>query len=238
MRTAGVWLGVVMQAVLVAALAGSLSSATGVADEKVVLGVGAGIAVNGDSPCTLTTIGHDGSGDLIGFTSAHCGGPGSAVESAGRTVGTVVATDTSLDYAVIKFDSAKVTPVADVDGFAINGVGPLPGIGQEVCEQSSATGHNCSYIGIGNVNPALVSVHGCRNPDDQGAPVTANDVLIGMIVNWGPLGAQPPLPCSFNVPPVHPYFYPHGIKIASVAAIIADVTAKGGPGAGFAPVPR
>ena len=29
--------------------------------------------------CTLTTIGTDAAGELIGFTSAHCGGPGAQV---------------------------------------------------------------------------------------------------------------------------------------------------------------
>lgn len=29
--------------------------------------------------CTLTTIGTDTAGDLIGFTSAHCGGPGAQI---------------------------------------------------------------------------------------------------------------------------------------------------------------
>lgn len=42
----------------------------------VVLGGGSGIVVNGESFCTLTTIGNDNRGNLIGFTSAHCGGPG------------------------------------------------------------------------------------------------------------------------------------------------------------------
>jgi hypothetical protein len=29
-----------------------------------------------DSYCTLATIGHDTTGALVGFTAAHCGGPG------------------------------------------------------------------------------------------------------------------------------------------------------------------
>ena len=46
------------------------------ADEPVILGGGSGIVVNGETLCTLTTIGNDNRGNLIGFTSAHCGGPG------------------------------------------------------------------------------------------------------------------------------------------------------------------
>ncbi len=47
------------------------------------MGGGAGIVVNGGTLCTLTTIGHDKFGDLIGFTSAHCGGPGAQVAAEG-----------------------------------------------------------------------------------------------------------------------------------------------------------
>src|SRR3984957_15089291 len=49
------------------------------ADDRVPLGGGAGGLVHGDPLCTLTTIGTDGKGQLIGFTSAHCGGPGAPV---------------------------------------------------------------------------------------------------------------------------------------------------------------
>lgn len=48
-------------------LAGVGGPPAAAADGKVRLGGGAGIAVNGDSPCTLTTIGTDSAGDL-GFT--------------------------------------------------------------------------------------------------------------------------------------------------------------------------
>ncbi len=53
------------------------------ADEPVPLGGGSGIVVNGDTLCTLTAIGNDNRGNLIGFTSAHCGGPGAQVAAEG-----------------------------------------------------------------------------------------------------------------------------------------------------------
>ncbi|MGH3552301.1 MAG: serine protease, partial [Mycobacterium sp.] len=117
------------------------------ADDKVPLGGGAGIVVNGDTMCTLTTIGTDNKGELIGFTSAHCGGPGAhvAAEAAQNhgEVGTMVAGNDNLDYAVIQFDPAKVTPVADFGGFAINGIGPDPAFGQIACKQGRTTGNSC-----------------------------------------------------------------------------------------------
>lgn len=97
-----------------------LPANTAAADDKLPLGGGAGIVVNGDTMCTLTTIGHDKNGDLIGFTSAHCGGPGAQIAAEGAEnagpVGIMVAGNDGLDYAVIKFDPAKVTPVASSTG--------------------------------------------------------------------------------------------------------------------------
>ena len=79
---------------IVTALVG-WSGPTAAAADKVVLGGGAGIVIDGTSVCTLTAIGNDNQGNLIGFTSAHCGGPGAQVtaESAqgAGVLGTMVA---------------------------------------------------------------------------------------------------------------------------------------------------
>src|SRR5262249_21604416 len=114
-------------------LAGMCDMPPGAAD-KILLGGGAGIGINRGTFCTLTTIGADSKGELIGFTSAHCGGPGARVAAEAAqdrgAVGTMVIGNDNLDYAVIKFDPAKVAPVADFGGFAINGIGPDPAFGQ------------------------------------------------------------------------------------------------------------
>src|ERR1700753_2193303 len=89
------------------------------ADGHVVLGGGAGIVIEG-SYCTLGTIGHDKTGDLVGFTAGHCGGPGAPVVAEGADnhgpVGTVAAVGDGLDYGVIKFEPAKVTSDAPPTG--------------------------------------------------------------------------------------------------------------------------
>lgn len=51
------------------------------ADGAVPLGGGAGIVVN-RTYCTLTTIGHDETDELVEFTGATCGGAGSPVAAA------------------------------------------------------------------------------------------------------------------------------------------------------------
>jgi len=59
-------------------------------------------------------------------------------------------------------------------------------------------------------------------PGDDGTPVTVNDLLVGMIRD----GSLPVLPL---VPSPQP-------EIVSINAILDDVNAKGGPGAGFTPI--
>ena len=127
-------------------LAGLLTP-TAAADGTILLGGGAGIVVDG-SYCTLGTIGHDNTGALVGFTAAHCGGPGAQVvaEGSGVRVGTVAAANGALDYSVIKFDPAAVTPTANFAGFPINGIGPDPDYHQPACKQGGATGAICGHI--------------------------------------------------------------------------------------------
>jgi hypothetical protein len=206
------------------------------ADGAVPLGGGAGITVNG-APCTLTTIGRDSAGNLVGFTSAHCGGPAASVaaDGAAGAVGSVVAADQGLDYAAIKFDPAKVTPVHDFDGFAINGVGPdLSQVElQTACQQSRATGHACAQIFAGKSKQTLYE---CGNPNDAGAPLTVNDALVGMI-RGGFTPTDRACPEIQGIVAPHPYFpkedQPQNV---SIDAILADANAKGGSGAGFSPI--
>ncbi|MDT7732037.1 MAG: hypothetical protein QOK45_2290, partial [Mycobacterium sp.] len=116
------------------------------ADGLVPLGGGSGIVIEGDTLCTLTAIGNDNSGNLIGFTSAHCGGPGERVAAEGAeaagVLGTMVAGNDSLDYAVIQFDPQKVQPVNNVKGFEIDGLGPDPVFGDIACKLGRTTGYS------------------------------------------------------------------------------------------------
>ena len=222
----------VVAALLTAASVG-LPGAPARADDKLPLGGGAGIVVNGDTLCTLTTIGTDGKGELIGFTSAHCGGPGAvvAVESAKDrgAVGTMVAGNDNLDYAVIHFDPAKVTPVANFDGFAINGIGPDPAVGQIACKQGRTTGNSCGVVFGPGQDPGTLVMQVCGQQGDSGGPVTVNNLLVGMI--HGAFSENLPA-CVIKYIPLHT-----PAVVESINAILADITAKNRPGAGFVPVP-
>lgn len=211
-------------------LAGVLSPIVAAAD-KVPLGGAAGVTLGGGPLCALTAIGHDGAGDIVGLTSAHCGGVGARVDADGVAgVGSVVAADEVLDYAVITFDPARVAPVPDYGGFAINGVGPDAGPAQWVCKQSPV-GNYCGLVSVfQGRDPDTVLIHGCWNPGDYGAPVTANGLLVGMIRAYEPAQVPCPLWRANDFP------RSREPEVVSINAILGDLNAKGGPGAGFTPV--
>ncbi len=155
---------------LVVVLAAILLLGAGVAHAAapVTLGGGSGLVVDGDTLCTLTAIGTDNRGRLIGFTSAHCGGPGAVVaaeadENAG-VVGTMVAGNDVLDYAVIQFDPQKVRPVSEVNGFRIDGLGPDPTFGEVACKLGRTTGYSCGVTWGPGSSPAPSSTRSAVSP--------------------------------------------------------------------------
>lgn len=202
------------------------------ADDRVPLGGGAGIVINGDTLCTLTSIGTDSKGELIGFTSAHCGGPGAqvAAEAAKERgpVGTMVAGNDNLDYAVIQFDPGKVTPLANFGGFAINGIGPDPAFGQVACKQGRTTGNSCGVTWGPGQDPGTIVMQVCGQQGDSGAPVTVNSLLVGML--HGAFSENLP-ECIIKYIPLHT-----PAVVVSINAVLADLAAKNRPGAGFVPV--
>lgn len=207
-----------------------LTAAPAVAD-PVTLGGGSGIVVDGESHCTLTAIGTDRSGDLIGFTSAHCGGPGAKVaaetaEAAG-VVGTMVAGNDELDYAVIRFDPAKVTPTSVVDGFAITGLGPDPTFGDIACKLGRTTGYSCGVTWGPGKDPGTIVNQVCGQPGDSGAPVTVNNRLVGML--HGAFTDDLPT-CVIKFIPLHT-----PAVTMSINTQLADIAAKDRPGSGFVP---
>jgi hypothetical protein len=203
------------------------------ADDRVPLGGGAGIVINGDTLCTLTTIGTDPKGELMGLTSAHCGGPGAQVASEAAkdrgVLGTMVSGNDGLDYAVIQFDRAKVAPVADVAGFVINGIGPDPAFGQVACKQGRTTGNSCGVTWGPGQDPGTILMQVCGQPGDSGGPVTVDNQLVGMI--HGAFSENLPI-CVTKYIPLHT-----PAVVQSINAILADLKSKGRPGAGFVPVP-
>ncbi|OMC31869.1 peptidase [Mycobacterium sp. GA-1841] len=218
---------------LVAILTSVLPAGQARADAPVVLGGGSGIVVNGESFCTLTTIGHDNAGRLIGFTSAHCGGPGATVSAEGAdgagVLGTMVAGNDLLDYAVIQFDPAKVTPTNNVNGFQIDGLGPDPVFGEIACKLGRTTGYSCGVTWGPGQDPGTIVNQVCGQPGDSGAPVTVNNRLVGML--HGAYTEELPT-CVVKFVPLHT-----PAVTMSFNTQLADITAKNRPGTGFVPIP-
>lgn len=209
----------------------ALSAAGTAAADPVTLGGGSGIVVNGEAFCTLTTIGTDNRGDLIGFTSAHCGGPGAVVAAEGAEaagpVGAMVAGNDALDYAVIKFDPAKVTPTNNVNGFVIDGLGPDPRTGDVECKQGRTTGNSCGITWGPGQDPGTFISQVCGAPGDSGAPLTVNNKLVGML--HGAFTDDLPT-CVVKYIPLHT-----PAVTMSFNTQMADITAKDRPGTGFVP---
>jgi hypothetical protein len=203
---------------------------TATADDKVVLGGGAGIVVQG-TYCTLATIGHDKTGLLVGLTAGHCGGPGAPVVAEGSDnhgpIGTVAAVGDGMDYGLIRFDPAKITPTANFAGFAITGIGPDPDWHAHACTNGAANGIQCGGVAsIPGPGPRSAMNHAVFQPGDDGGPVTSNDLLIGLV--YGGNTAQ----ANLDIPQIDFTQY------TKLSAIMNDVNAKGGPGAGFTPLAR
>jgi hypothetical protein len=202
------------------------------AQAPVPLGGGSGLVVNGETLCTLTAIGNDNQGNLIGFTSAHCGGPGAVVGSEAAqnagVVGTMVAGNDKLDYAVIEFDRAKVTPVNEVNGFRIDGLGPDPAFGDVACKLGRTTGSSCGVTWGPGEQPGTILNQVCGGPGDSGGPVTVNNRLVGML--HGAFSEDLPT-CIVKFIPLHT-----PAVTMSFNTQLADITAKGRPGSGFVPV--
>lgn len=204
-----------------------------VADDKLPIGGGAGIVINGDTFCTLTTIGTDKTGALVGLTSAHCGGPGAQVASEDAqdrgVIGTMVAGNDNLDYAVIRFDPAKVTPVANWEGFLIDGIGPDPVLGQVACKLGRTTGYSCGVTWGPGQDPGTIVNQVCGQPGDSGAPVTVDNKLVGML--HGAFTEDLPT-CVVKFIPLHT-----PAVTMSINAVLGDINDKDRPGAGFVPTP-
>ncbi|WP_082393027.1 hypothetical protein [Nocardia arizonensis] len=227
--------GLAAAAAVVAGLGAALAGVAQAAPAKVVLGGSSGIVFDNNSACSLTAIGYDGAGRLVGLTAGHCAPTGARLGAEqgleAGVVGVVAYSDNGegLDFAVLLFDPEKVTPVRNVGATTINGIGAPPGPGTTVCSNGRTSGPGCGVV-WGNLDDSVTVNQACSKPGDSGGPVTVGDQLVGM--NQGRLtglaGIGFDLPCASAANPIHsPAFF------APIDVILAAVNARGGVGAGF-----
>ncbi|QGU03958.1 S1 family peptidase [Corynebacterium comes] len=191
-------------------------------------GPGTPIYLGDSMMCTLGAAGTDAQGRKVAITAGHCGQPGDQVWSADSwqvgPTGTVVASNQLYDYSVIELGSnAEVT--RSYNGVTVNSVGGPVAPGDILCKQGVATGNTCGNVW--SVDEELQVSQVCAMVGDSGAPVLAGDRMVGMVSGgvWGDqrLSCQSPLQGQLFMP------------TASIAmdAVLADVNARGGVGAGF-----
>ncbi|MFE3189860.1 S1 family peptidase [Nocardia sp. NPDC059240] len=221
--------------VFIACAASAVAAAAGpAAADPPPLGGSSGIVLDDSVTCSLTTIGYDGSGRLVGLTAGHCAGAGASVRVeralAAGPVGTVVFSDQGrgLDYAIIEFEPSKVTPVRSVGQTTIAGFGAPPGTGATVCSSGRSSGYDCGVV-WGPMGDRIIN-QSCSVPGDSGGSVTVGDQLVGMNQgHYNPLGVD--MQCVNAASPMHSpaYFRP-------IMEILQAVNATGGVGAGLRPV--
>ena len=193
-----------------------VSTATA-APAKVNLGGGSGLLFpsggGGFSACTLTTIGHDQNNALIGLTAGHCGKAGTPVlaesSRAAGQLGVVAYSNEVLDYALIRFDAAKVNPIARVGGVTIRGIRTqapqFPEIG---CKEGRTTGNTCGVTWFSDGFAHFSQI--CVVEGDSGSPVVVGDRLVGMVNAYYFFGCIGP-ETGTNIKPILDDLTQHGV---------------------------
>lgn len=168
--------------VSIGTMAGVVGGGIASAAPSVALGGGSGIVlpdtdhanpdVNG--LCTLTAVGYDYGGSLVGLTAGH---PGDRViadyQRGAGVIGQFRYTSPVTDIAVIDLDDAMVTPLRTVGSTTINGIGSPPAPGTIVCKEGRKTGNTCGVTwGYDRVYGEIVE-HACSMHGDSGGPVVA-----------------------------------------------------------------
>lgn len=206
-----------------AALIGTGAGASQAQPGPPVLGGGSGIVIDNAFQCTLTTVGHDGAGRLIGLTAGHCGDAGASVaaeiDPGYGQVGRFVHSDAELDYAVIEFTPGRIVPVNRIGNVTITGVGAPAQFPNIVCKEGRTTGNTCG-ITWGDIFQTNMETWSqmCVVEGDSGAPVVIGSTLVGMVNAYLAVACfGPEVGTNMN-------------------AIMNDMNARGAQGAGYHPV--
>jgi hypothetical protein len=187
-----------------------------------VIGGGSGIIIDNMYECTVTTVGHDAAGRLVGLTAGHCGDAGSQVwaeqaRGAG-VIGRFAYSNHDLDYAVIQFDPNKIVPVNHIGNVTITGVGAPAQFPMIVCKEGRTSGNTCGIAWGDIFQTDETWTQMCVVEGDSGAPVVVGTTLVGMV------NAYLAVACF-------------GPEVGTnMSAITADMNARGGVGAGFRPI--
>lgn len=187
------------------------------------IGGGSGIIIDNQFECTVTTVGHDGAGRLVGLTAGHCGDPGAQVFAEADPdfgiIGRFVYSNHDLDYAIIQFEPGAIVPVNRIGNVTITGLGAPAQFPAIVCKEGRTTGNTCG-IAWGDVFGTNIETWSqmCVVEGDSGAPVVVGNTLVGMV------NAYLALACF-------------GPEVGTnMSTIMDDMNHRGGIGAGYRPI--
>ncbi|MBY4571149.1 peptidase S1 [Gordonia sihwensis] len=223
LRTAVIAIGAAAVALSPAAVAHAAPAAT--------VGGGSGIVIDNRSLCTVTAVGHDRGGRLVGLTAGHCGDVGDAVSlernRRAGTIGRIVTKSKGWDVAVIRLDPARVRAVRTVGHARIAGVGAYPQPFSNVCKAGRTTGFTCGPTLL--VNGSRSYSYVCSAPGDSGGPIIDRGRVVGMLN--GSLRLAGPGTSIACVDPALPVYTP--MAATKMTDILRSLNASGLVGAGF-----
>ena len=224
--------------IIVGLMLALLPAYTAQAAPRVAVGGGSGIIIDKKFGCTMTTVGRDRSGRLVGLTAGHCGEVGSRIWAERNTsagvIGRIVLKSKPGDYAVIALDPSRVAPSRVAGGATIRSVGAFPAAGASVCKAGRTTGFSCGPVLVNDGAEAFSYV--CANHGDSGGPVVAGNRVVGML-NGGLIVGIPGTDIGGSLGCIHPAIPIYTPMVATkMTAIVADLNRIGRYGAGFRPI--
>ncbi|APT86379.1 MULTISPECIES: S1 family peptidase [Corynebacterium] len=201
-------------------------SNTAMTQGQSLYGPGTPLYVNDNTMCTLAVAGEDGEGRKVGITAGHCGNIGDDVASADSwhvgPTGTIAAKNEYLDYSVVEFGSqAKVS--RSYNGLEVNSFGGQVNPGEVACKNGVATGTTCGVTYAENSEIQINQV--CAMGGDSGAPLYSNGRVVGFITGGiiNNFDCRTPWQGAIHSP----------TTATRADAVLADLNARGGVGAGF-----
>lgn len=211
-----------------------LPAATAEAAVHAPVGGGTAIIVDGKAACTMTAVGRDRYGNLVGLTAAHCGKVGAWVaaerHSRAGVIGQIALANSKVDVAVISLYPERVRAQRTVGRATIRSVGRFPAAGSTVCKNGRTTGFTCGPVLY--ETPTRSSSYVCGNAGDSGGPVLQGTRVVAMLNGRQKIpGTDFALHCETPALPLHT-----PMVATKMSFIVAELTRHGRVGADFRPI--
>lgn len=222
--------------VVVGLILALLPAYTAQAAPRAAVGGGSAIVIDKKYACTMTTVGLDRTGRLIGLTAGHCVKVGSQIwlehNMGAGVIGRVVQKSKAGDYGVVALDAGRVNATRVAGGATIRAVGAFPAAGATVCKAGRTTGYSCGPVL--DVDGASTISYVCANEGDSGGPIVTGGRVVGML-NGGLILGVPPIRGAIGcIDKALPIYSP--MIATKMTAIVADLNSIGRYGAGFRPI--